>query len=118
MTTATDARIPTADHGMMNTPDQDEYSEESAPSQTGNQYRQYEIVLGVTTMALQRKAIGCSRPVIRAMTADIAATTKKPDVQDSDSMSSRISNQVAAGGLRRITHEFSGARSASAGTNC
>src|SRR5574343_847656 len=38
--TATDASMPTNDHGITKTPDQDEYSEESAPRQTGDQYRQ------------------------------------------------------------------------------
>lgn len=37
---ATVARMPINDHGITKAPDQDEYSEEPAPSQTGDQYRQ------------------------------------------------------------------------------
>ena len=61
---------------------------------------------GVMTMALQRKGAACSRPVKSAMTADMAATTKKPDVQDNDSISSRTFNHFAGNFCRRITPEI------------
>ncbi len=38
--TALDAKMPMSDQGITKMPDHDEYSEESAPSQTGDQYRQ------------------------------------------------------------------------------
>lgn len=51
----------TIDHGIIKKLYQVKYSEELAPNQTGDQYRQYETIIGAITIILQRDAASSNR---------------------------------------------------------
>jgi hypothetical protein len=81
-TTKTEAKSPAKYHGARKITAQLEYSDDSAPSSAGNQYRAKAITSGAAIARAQVKVFDRSDAHATEANAEMIATTTAPDLSD------------------------------------